>query len=97
MSAVSLAVCSSAGDDGLKKVNVLSGGETCPLSAVQDDDVRRQHHADGRTNQPPGHGIHHRPEQRPDQVSRRVLLFTSRDHQFVQTTANRIMEIDTWR
>ena len=48
------------GEDGVKRVKVLSGGEKvrCLLSNFKEN-----------------------------------ILFTSHDHQFVQTTANRIMEI----
>ena len=39
-----------------------------PLPLIQDDDQRRKLPDPGRTHQPPGYGIHHRPEQRPDQI-----------------------------
>ena len=47
----------------------------------------------GRADQPSGYGVHHCTfEQRSDQLPG-VARFTCHDHQFVQTTANRIMEI----
>ena len=41
---------------------------------------------------PSGHGVHYSPEQRNEEVPG-VIIFSSRDHQVVETTANRIMEI----
>ena len=42
MYVVFLAVCSFAGDDGLKKVNVLSGGEKVRVHAFKNDDAWRK-------------------------------------------------------
>ncbi len=81
-----------AGDDGVKKVKVLSGGEKvrCLLSKmmisganilVMDEPTD---HLDMEAITALNNGMMKFPG---------VLLFASRDHQVVQTTANRIMEI----
>ncbi len=81
-----------AGEDGVKKVNVLSGGEKvrCLLSKMMiqatnvllfDDPTN---HLDMESITALNNGLIKFPG---------VILFTSHDHQFVQTTANRIMEI----
>ena len=81
-----------AGDDGVKKVRVLSGGEKvrCLLSKmmisganvlVMDEPTD---HLDMEAITALNNGMIKFPG---------VLLFASRDHQIVQTTANRIMEI----
>ena len=81
-----------AGDDGLKKVKVLSGGEKvrCLLSKMMisganilifDDPTN---HLDMESITALNNGLIKFPG---------VTLFTSHDHQFIQTTANRIMEI----
>ena len=80
------------GDDGVKKLNVLSGGEKvrCLLSKmmisganvlVMDEPTN---HLDMESITALNNGMIKFPG---------VLLFSSRDHQIVQTTANRIMEI----
>ncbi len=43
MSVVSWDVCFFPGEDGVKRVRVLSGGEKVTLSSFQDDDFRCQH------------------------------------------------------
>ena len=81
-----------AGDDGVKKVKVLSGGEKvrCLLSKmmisgsnilVLDEPTN---HLDMESITALNNGLIKFPG---------VILFASRDHQIVQTTANRIMEI----
>lgn len=81
-----------AGDDGMKKVKVLSGGEKvrCLLSKMMisganilifDDPTN---HLDMESITALNNGLIKFPG---------VTLFTSHDHQFIQTTANRIMEI----
>lgn len=81
-----------SGDDGLKKLNVLSGGERvrCMLSKmmmlgantlIMDEPTN---HLDMESITALNNGLIKYPG---------VLLFTSQDHQFVQTTANRIMEL----
>ena len=81
-----------AGDDGLKKVRVLSGGEKvrCLLSKMMisganclvfDDPTN---HLDMESITALNNGL---------MKFSGVTLFTSHDHQFIQTTANRIMEI----
>ena len=81
-----------SGDDGLKKVNVLSGGERvrCMLSKMMMSGANTML-MDEPTNiwtwnpsQPLNNSLIKYPG---------VLLFTSQDHQFVQTVANRIMEL----
>ena len=81
-----------AGDDGVKKVRVLSGGEKvrCLLSKmmISGSNVlildEPTDHLDMEAITALNNGLMKFPG---------VLLFTSRDHQIVQTTANRIMEI----
>ena len=81
-----------SGDDGLKKVNVLSGGERvrCMLSRMMMSGANTMildeptNHLDMESITALNNGMIKYPG---------VLLFTSQDHQFVQTTANRIMEI----
>ena len=81
-----------SGDDGLKKVNVLSGGERvrCMLSRMMMSGANTMildeptNHLDTESITALNNGMIKYPG---------VLLFTSQDHQFVQTTANRIMEI----
>lgn len=81
-----------AGDDGVKKVNVLSGGEKvrCLLSKmmIMGSNVlvldEPTNHLDMESITALNNGLIKFPG---------VLLFSSQDHQFIQTTANRIMEI----
>lgn len=80
------------GDDGVKKVKVLSGGEKvrCLLSKmmISGSNVlildEPTNHLDMESITALNNGLIKFPG---------VLLFTSRDHQIVETTANRIMEI----
>lgn len=81
-----------AGDDGVKKVKVLSGGEKvrCLLSKMMISGANvlvldePTDHLDMESITALNNGLIKFPG---------VLLFASRDHQVVQTTANRIMEI----
>ncbi len=81
-----------AGDDGVKKVKVLSGGEKvrCLLSKmmIMGSNVlildEPTNHLDMESITALNNGLMKFPG---------VCLFTCHDHQFVQTTANRIMEI----
>lgn len=81
-----------AGDDGIKKVKVLSGGEKvrCLLSKMMISGANvlimdePTNHLDMESITALNNGLIKFPG---------VLLFTSHDHQFVETTANRIMEI----
>ena len=80
------------GDDGVKRVNVLSGGEKvrCMLSKMMISGSNilvlnePTNHLDMESITALNNGMTKFPG---------VLLFSSRDHQIVQTTANRIMEI----
>ena len=79
-------------DDGLKKVNVLSGGERvrCMLSKMMMSGANTMlmdeptNHLDMESITALNNSLIKYPG---------VLLFTSQDHQFVQTVANRIMEL----
>ena len=51
-----------AGDDGVKKLKVLSGGRARQMPALQDDDLRGQRPAPQRADRPSGYGIHHSAE-----------------------------------
>ena len=81
-----------AGDDGVKKVKVLSGGEKvrCLLSKMMISGANvlildePTNHLDMESITALNNGLIKFPG---------VALFASHDHQFVQTTANRIMEI----
>ena len=81
-----------AGDDGVKKVRVLSGGEKvrCLLSKLMISGANvlildePTNHLDMESITALNNGMIKFPG---------VILFASRDHQIVQTTANRIMEI----
>ena len=81
-----------AGEDGVKKVRVLSGGEKvrCMLSKmmISGSNVlildEPTDHLDMESITALNNGVIKFPG---------VLLFSSRDHQIVETTANRIMEI----
>lgn len=81
-----------AGDDGVKKVRVLSGGEKvrCLLSKmmISGSNVlildEPTDHLDMESITALNNGLIKFPG---------VIVFSSRDHQIVQTTANRIMEI----
>lgn len=81
-----------AGDDGVKKVKVLSGGEKvrCLLSRLMISGANilmldePTDHLDMESITALNNGLI---------KFSGVLLFSSRDHQVVQTTANRIMEI----
>ena len=81
-----------AGDDGVKKVRVLSGGEKvrCLLSKLMISGANvlildePTNHLDMESITALNNGMI---------KFSGVLLFASRDHQIVQTTANRIMEI----
>ena len=81
-----------AGDDGVKKLHVLSGGERvrCLLSKMMISGANillldePTDHLDMEAITALNNGLIKFPG---------VLLFSSRDHQIVQTTANRIMEI----
>lgn len=83
-----------AGDDGVKKVKVLSGGEKvrCLLSKmmIMGSNVlvldEPTNHLDMESITALNNGLIKFPG---------VVLFSSQDHQFIQTTANRIMEITT--
>ena len=81
-----------AGDDGVKKVKVLSGGEKVRVMLskmmimganvlIMDEPTN---HLDMESITALNNGMIKFPG---------VALFTCRDHQFVQTTANRIMEL----
>ena len=81
-----------AGDDGVKKVNVLSGGEKVRVMLskmmimganvlLMDEPTN---HLDMESITALNNGVIKFPG---------VVLFTSQDHQFIQTIANRIMEI----
>ena len=80
------------GEDGVKKVRVLSGGEKvrCLLSKMMISGANillldePTNHLDMESITALNNGLIKFPG---------VLLFASHDHQFVQTTANRIMEI----
>ena len=81
-----------AGEDGVKKVRVLSGGEKvrCMLSKLMISGANvllldePTDHLDMESITALNNGLIKFPG---------VLLFSSRDHQIVQTTANRIIEI----
>ncbi|MCC8066349.1 MAG: ATP-binding cassette domain-containing protein [Clostridiales bacterium] len=81
-----------AGDDGVKKMKVLSGGERvrCMLSKMMISGANvlifdePTNHLDMESITALNNGMMKFPG---------VILFSSRDHQIVQTTANRIMEI----
>lgn len=81
-----------SGDEALKKVNVLSGGERvrCMLSKMMMSGANTllldepTNHLDMESITALNNGLIKYPG---------VMLFTSQDHQFVQTIANRIMEI----
>ena len=81
-----------AGEDGVKKVKVLSGGEKvrCMLSKLMISGANvlmldePTDHLDMEAITALNNGLIKFPG---------VLIFSSRDHQIVQTTANRIMEI----
>ncbi len=81
-----------AGEDGVKKVRVLSGGEKvrCMLSKMMISGANclifdePTNHLDMESITALNNGLIKFPG---------VILFTSHDHQFVQTTANRIIEI----
>ena len=81
-----------AGEDGVKKVRVLSGGEKvrCMLSKLMISGANvllldePTDHLDMESITALNNGLIKFPG---------VILFASRDHQIVQTTANRIMEI----
>lgn len=81
-----------AGDDGVKKVNILSGGERVRVMLskmmlmgsnvlIMDEPTN---HLDMESITALNNGVQKFPG---------VVLFTSQDHQFVQTIANRIMEL----
>ena len=80
------------GEDGVKKVRVLSGGEKvrCLLSKMMISGANillldePTNHLDMESITALNNGLIKFPG---------VILFASHDHQFVQTTANRIMEI----
>ncbi len=81
-----------AGDDGAKKVRVLSGGEKvrCQLSKMMVSGANvlvfdePTNHLDMESITALNNGMIKFPG---------VILFSSRDHQIVQTTANRIIEL----
>ena len=81
-----------AGEDGVKKVRILSGGEKvrCMLSKLMISGANvlildePTDHLDMESITALNNGLMKFPG---------VLLFSSRDHQIVQTTANRIIEI----
>ena len=81
-----------AGEDGVKKVKVLSGGEKvrCLLSKMMISGANiiildePTNHLDMESITALNNGLIKFPG---------VILFASHDHQFVETTANRIMEI----
>ena len=81
-----------AGEDGVKKVRVLSGGEKvrCMLSKMMISGANvlmldePTDHLDMESITALNNGLTRFPG---------VLIFSSRDHQIVETTANRIMEI----
>ncbi|MDD5831890.1 MAG: ATP-binding cassette domain-containing protein [Clostridiales bacterium] len=80
------------GDDGLKRLNVLSGGERvrCLLSRMMIMGANVL-----LLNEPTDHLDMESISALNNALMRfpGVILFSSRDHQIVQTTANRIMEI----
>lgn len=87
----SLDVCSSRDEDGVKKMRVLSGGEKVRVlfsrMMIEASNVlildEPTDHLDMESITALNNGLIKFPG---------VLLFASRDHQIVQTTANRIIE-----
>ena len=85
-----------AGDDGVKKLSVLSGGERvrCMFSKMMISGANvllfdePTNHLDMESITALNNGMMRFPG---------VIIFTSRDHQIVQTTANRIMELVSGR
>ena len=81
-----------AGDDGMKKVNVLSGGERvrCLLSKmmISGANVLMLDEPTDHLDMESISSLNNAMMKFPG-----VLIFSSRDHQVVETTANRIMEI----
>mgnify|MGYP000004855514 CR=1 FL=1 len=85
-----------AGDDGVKKVKVLSGGEKvrCLLSKMMISGANvlildePTNHLDMESITALNNGLIKFPG---------AIMFASHDHQIVQTTANRIMEISAGR
>ncbi len=81
-----------AGEDGVKKVNILSGGEKvrCMLSKlmIMGSNVlildEPTNHLDMESITALNNGVIKFPG---------AILFASQDHQFIETTANRIMEL----
>ena len=81
-----------SGEEALKKTSVLSGGEKvrCMLSKMMLSDANAlildepTNHLDLESITALNNGLIEYPE---------VILFTSHDHQFVETIANRIIEI----
>ncbi|MBQ4425153.1 MAG: ATP-binding cassette domain-containing protein [Lachnospiraceae bacterium] len=81
-----------AGDDGVKRLNVLSGGERvrCLFSKMMISGANvllfdePTNHLDMESITALNNGMMRFPG---------VIIFSSRDHQIVQTTANRIMEL----
>ena len=79
------------GEDGVKKINILSGGEKvrCLLSKMMISGANilildePTNHLDMESITALNNGLIKFPG---------VILFASHDHQFVETTANRIME-----
>ena len=57
-----------SGDEATKKCSGPLRRRAGPLHAVPDDADRRQRPDPGRADQPPGPGVDHRPEQRPDRL-----------------------------
>ena len=92
ISALQITIKMNIGEDGVKKVRVLSGGEKvrCMLSKLMISGANvllldePTDHLDMESITALNNGLIKFPG---------VLLFSSRDHQIVQTTANRIIEI----
>ena len=80
------------GEDGVKRVRVLSGGEKvrCLLSKmmISGSNILILDEPTNHLDMESITALNNGPIKFPG-----VILFTSHDHQFVQTTANRIMEI----
>ncbi len=84
-----------SGDDAKKRVQGIVRRREGAHAVRQADAAKTQRAADGRADQPHGHGIHRIAQHRARLEYKGTLIFVSHDREFVSSLATRIIEISS--